>query len=807
MQEKRINLYNKYRDNASNVNEFDKKYSSYSKWASINFKDKTAVNGIWNKSLKAKDKKNRNFWDDTEDLFYKTFACDLEWAKNTVKSCGGSEPKKDDCKTLDKKYTDKGYTITFDVEVFRRAKNKGIYYTAYYDCKNDGKKHYFYKLKGTTPPDPDDDDIIPGPSPDPTSYRDCTGGPYTIGCKSTDGVIEQVQGCLGVTADGKFGPKTEEALRSKVKKNTFTKDEADGICSGKLDDQSGSKPFGVEEQRTYWQELKDNKQITDRGVTFSIKNGSTITYVYKQNKDTKVKELVDKGEINWSTPEKKDALMKNFETYDYVVLYPINPNDPKTALDNVEVITAIIDPNGETNIGRVKGGTWSPSEKQTSFEDELGEGDLVSETIKKILSRRLVEQNVTLTRGSSPDPKGGTYSGGQTTSGGNQASTTSGGGQTPTKINVDDETIKIMTPIKERALKVIDAWDDYNKGLKGLSPRLGIKKEVDVQIDGARSTIQSTDPKDFCKKETDINRKKTDLRNNKKKYALILTDQDDSYITQLEGLLGQLLSGCKKISSMSSGGQTTTTTTTSNQTPTTSGGQQQPTSSPSSSQTNSIDPKLKEFVESNGYTFDKPGLDEESQLATQTTVGELLKNLDRYKIYVDYYKDTTPVWKSSYSEGEEVDLDSLIEDAKSADSRSEDSRRACRGVVKQLYYRAFKSKRIIQFRDLEDLTNEKLQELKNAVIKCDEDKNFVEGSLGTRDELKSLYSCYQSGRDKRERHGISKYCLTGYMEKVQNTPGMQRESIVKKHILNAINNKKKDVMVESILSHIKNTRR
>jgi hypothetical protein len=209
----------------------------------------------------------------------------------------------------------------------------------------------------------------------------------------------------------------------------------------------------------------------------------------------------------------------------------------------------------------------------------------------------------------------------------------------------------------------------------------------------------------------------------------------------------------------------------------------------------------------NGYTFDKPGLDEEEQLATQTTVGELLRNLDRYKIYVDYYKDTTPVWKSSYSEGEEVDLDSLIEDVKSADPRSEDSRRACRGVVKQLYYRAFKSKRIIQFRDLEDLKSEKLQELKNAVIKCDEDKNFVEGSLGVRDELKSLYSCYQSGRDKRERHGISKYCLTGYMEKVQNTPGMQRESIVKKHILNAINSKKKDVMVESILRQIKNTRR
>ena len=800
MEENRKVLHNWLKTHKNNEGDYWTP-KTYDQFMSDYFKNKEGVKKLHDFLIKNDITKYK-----TLEGFYGRYACgDIEWAKSGP-NCK-TVPK--DCRESDKKYIDKDYDMTLDVEVFRRAKNKGIYYTAYYDCKNDGKKHYFYKLKGTTPPDPDDDDIIPGPSPDPTSYRDCTGGPYTIGCKSTDGVIEQVQGCLGVTADGKFGPKTESALYSKVKKNTFTKDEADGICSGKLDDQSGSKPFGVEEQRTYWQELKDNKQITDRGVTFSIKNGSTITYVYKQNKDTKVKELVDKGEINWSTPEKKDALMKNFETYDYVVLYPINPNDPKTALDNVEVITAIIDPNGETNIGRVKGGTWSPSEKQTSFEDELGEGDLVSETIKKILSRRLVEQNVTLTRGSSPDPKGGTYSGGQTTSGGNQASTTSGGGQTPTKINVDDETIKIMTPIKQKALQIIDAWDDYNKGIKGMPLRVGVKGEVDVQIDGARSTIQSTDPKDFCKKETisDINSKKTELTNSKKTYALILTKQDNSYITQLEGLLGQLLSGCKKISSMSSGGQTTTTTTTSNQTPTTSVGQQQPTSSPSSSQTNSIDPKLKEFIESKGYTFDKPGLDEEVELATQTTVGELLKNLDRYKIYVDYYKDTTPVWKSSYSEGEEVDVEGIIEDAKSADPRSEVKRKACRSSVKQLYYRAFKSKRIIQFRDLEDLDADLLNKLKNTVIKCDEDKNFVEGSLGTRDELKSLYSCYQSGRDKRERHGISKYCLTGYMEKVQNTPGMQRESIVKKHILNAINNKKKDVMVESILSHIKNTRR
>jgi hypothetical protein len=714
-----------------------------------------------------------------------------------------NESSGSDCTIQDKEKIDAGWTKT-SKENYDKAKTKTDQYeTDYFWCKPEGKHHLFFK-KITLSPTP-----TPGPSPTPISYRDCTGGPYTIGCKDTDDVIEKVQGCLKLSLiDGKFGPDTEAALYSKTKKNTFTKDEVDSICSGKLDDQGGLKPFGVEEQRTYWKDLKDNKQITDRGVMVSLKNENTIVYVYKQNKDTKVKEPITRQDIDWSTPEKKDVLIKNFETYNYVVLHPINPNDPKTASNNVEVITAVIDNNGEQNIDRVKAGTWSPSEKQSSFDD----GDLVAETIKKILSRRLVEQNVTLTRGSSADPKGETYSGGQTTtSSNNQASTTSGG-QTPSKVkvNVDDETIKMMTPIKQKALQIIDAWDDYNNNLTfnlKTTLRFPAKNDMNTEIDKSRSVMESTDPKDFCK--IDINSLKTKLTNDKKKYSSILTDQDDLYITQLEGLLGQVLSGCKKISSMSSGSQSTSTATTSgsNQTPVSSGGQQQSTSSSISTQTNSIDPKLKEFVESKGYTFDKPGLDEDEQLATQTTVGKLLKNLDRYKNYVDYYNDTTPVWKSSYSESENVDLESLIEDAKSADPRSEDSRKACRGVVKQLYYRAFKSKRIVQFRDLEDLESEQLQQLKNAVIKCDEDKNFVEGSLGVRDELKSLYSCYQQDRDKRERHGISKYCLTGYMEKVQNTPGMQRESIVKKHILNAINSKKKDVMVESILKQIKNTRR
>jgi hypothetical protein len=46
-----------------------------------------------------------------------------------------------------------------------------------------------------------------------TSYSSCTDFPYKKGCKST--IVSEVQGCLGLTADGRFGPKTEKALIDK----------------------------------------------------------------------------------------------------------------------------------------------------------------------------------------------------------------------------------------------------------------------------------------------------------------------------------------------------------------------------------------------------------------------------------------------------------------------------------------------------------------------------------------------------------------------------------------------------------------
>ena len=58
-------------------------------------------------------------------------------------------------------------------------------------------------------------------------YKSCSGS-YTKGCKSD--AIAKVQGCLGLVTDGKFGPKTEAALKAKGF-SSFTDAEVDKICN------------------------------------------------------------------------------------------------------------------------------------------------------------------------------------------------------------------------------------------------------------------------------------------------------------------------------------------------------------------------------------------------------------------------------------------------------------------------------------------------------------------------------------------------------------------------------------------------
>ena len=70
-----------------------------------------------------------------------------------------------------------------------------------------------------------DDEVMPTPIPEPTpkpipvvdpivnpTYTNCTDFPYKKGCQSP--IIAEVQKCLGLTDDGKFGLTTEEKLKS-----------------------------------------------------------------------------------------------------------------------------------------------------------------------------------------------------------------------------------------------------------------------------------------------------------------------------------------------------------------------------------------------------------------------------------------------------------------------------------------------------------------------------------------------------------------------------------------------------------------
>jgi hypothetical protein len=77
--------------------------------------------------------------------------------------------------------------------------------------------------EGETPETEDGND---GGRPTTGGYKPCAGS-YSFGCKAD--AIAKVQGCLGLVADGKFGPKTQAALTAKGF-TSFTDAEVDKIC-------------------------------------------------------------------------------------------------------------------------------------------------------------------------------------------------------------------------------------------------------------------------------------------------------------------------------------------------------------------------------------------------------------------------------------------------------------------------------------------------------------------------------------------------------------------------------------------------
>jgi hypothetical protein len=100
---------------------------------------------------------------------------------------------------------------------------------------------------GTPTPSPD-----PGTTPPVTTsrYRTCSGS-YSYGCKTDPtGPIGVVQGCLGgLVVDGKFGPKTQAALKAKGYES-FTDAEVNKICgnpTGVDSEISGESPADIDQ--------------------------------------------------------------------------------------------------------------------------------------------------------------------------------------------------------------------------------------------------------------------------------------------------------------------------------------------------------------------------------------------------------------------------------------------------------------------------------------------------------------------------------------------------------------------------------
>jgi hypothetical protein len=97
-----------------------------------------------------------------------------------------------------------------------------------------GVLYIIYKMEHDDEPpiiEPPIPPIIEPPIPNPKQYRSCPETlPIAKFCKNE--TIRKVQGCLGITADSLFGPKTQAALEAKgVDGTSITQQTVDKVCN------------------------------------------------------------------------------------------------------------------------------------------------------------------------------------------------------------------------------------------------------------------------------------------------------------------------------------------------------------------------------------------------------------------------------------------------------------------------------------------------------------------------------------------------------------------------------------------------
>jgi hypothetical protein len=94
-----------------------------------------------------------------------------------------------------------------------------------------GALYYIYKLTHEDEPPIPVPPIIEPPIPNPSQYKSCPETlPIAKFCKNE--TIRKVQGCLGITTDSLFGPKTQAALEAKgVDGTSITQQTVDKVCN------------------------------------------------------------------------------------------------------------------------------------------------------------------------------------------------------------------------------------------------------------------------------------------------------------------------------------------------------------------------------------------------------------------------------------------------------------------------------------------------------------------------------------------------------------------------------------------------
>lgn len=105
---------------------------------------------------------------------------------------------------------------------------------------------YAYFYPGETPPEEEEEDIIP-PVPEDGKYRDCPDLPFAKFCKNPK--LKKIQECIGAKPDGYYGPETETKLKEKGYSTTITQEVYDEIIKNcdttQFDDESGSVEYNI----------------------------------------------------------------------------------------------------------------------------------------------------------------------------------------------------------------------------------------------------------------------------------------------------------------------------------------------------------------------------------------------------------------------------------------------------------------------------------------------------------------------------------------------------------------------------------